>query len=25
VICGLGTQGYDLALRHIIDNYKDKK
>ena len=21
VICGLGTQGYDLALRHIIDNY----
>ena len=24
VICGLGTQGYDLALRHIIDNYKDK-
>ena len=25
VICGLGTQGYDLALKHIIDNYKDKK
>ena len=25
VICGLGTQGYDLSLRHIIDNYKDKK
>ena len=25
VICGLGTQGYDLALRHIIDNCKDKK
>ena len=25
VICGLGTQGYDLALRHIIDNHKDKK
>ena len=25
VIWGLGTQGYDLALRHIIDNYKDKK
>ena len=25
VICGLGTQGYELALRHIIDNYKDKK
>ncbi len=25
VICGLGTQGYDLALRHIIDNNKDKK
>jgi 3-dehydroquinate dehydratase-2 len=25
VICGLGTQGYDLALRHIIDNYNDKK
>ena len=25
VICGLGTQGYDLALRHIIDNYKDNK
>ena len=25
VICGLGTKGYDLALRHIIDNYKDKK
>ena len=25
VICGLGTQGYGLALRHIIDNYKDKK
>jgi 3-dehydroquinate dehydratase II len=25
VICGLGTQGYDLALRHIIDNYKDGK
>ena len=25
VICGLGTQGYDLALRHIIHNYKDKK
>jgi len=24
VICGLGTQGYDLALRHIINNYKDK-
>ena len=24
VICGLGTQGYDLALRHIIDNHKDK-
>ena len=24
VICELGTQGYDLALRHIIDNYKDK-
>ena len=23
VICGLGTQGYDLALRHIIDNFKD--
>ena len=25
VICGLGTQGYDLALRHIIDNYKGGK
>ena len=25
VICGFGTQGYDLALRHIIDNLKDKK
>ena len=25
VICGLGTQVYDLALRHIIENYKDKK
>ena len=25
VICGLGTQGYDLALRHIIDEYKEKK
>jgi 3-dehydroquinate dehydratase-2 len=25
VICGFGTQGYDLALRHIIDNCKDKK
>ena len=25
VICGFGTQGYDLALRHIIDEYKDKK
>ena len=25
VICGLGTQGYDLALRHIIDNYKGEK
>ena len=25
VICGLGTQGYDLALRHIIENYQDKK
>ena len=25
VICGLGTQGYDLALRHIIDNFKDEK
>ena len=25
VICGLGTQGYDLALRHILDEYKDKK
>ena len=25
VICGLGTQGYDLALRHIIDEYKDKR
>ena len=25
VICGLGTQGYDLAFRHIIDEYKDKK
>ena len=25
VICGLGTQGYDLALRHIIDNNKDDK
>jgi len=25
VICGFGTQGYDLALRHIIDNFKDKK
>jgi len=24
VICGFGTQGYDLALRHIIDNFKDK-
>jgi 3-dehydroquinate dehydratase-2 len=23
VICGLGTEGYDLALRHIIDNFKD--
>ena len=23
VICGLCTQGYDLALRHIIDNFKD--
>ena len=25
VICGFGTEGYDLALRHIIDNFKDKK
>ena len=25
VIRGLGTQGYDLALRHIIDNNKDDK
>ena len=24
VICGLGTQGYDLALSHIIENSKDK-
>tara|TARA_B100000579_G_scaffold142448_1_gene115655 strand:- start:453 stop:893 length:441 start_codon:yes stop_codon:yes gene_type:complete len=24
VICGLGTQGYNLALRHIIDSYEDK-
>ena len=23
VICGLGTQGYDLALRHIIDTHKE--
>ena len=25
VICGLGTQGYDLALRHIIDLHKDSQ
>jgi 3-dehydroquinate dehydratase-2 len=25
VICGLGTQGYDMALNHIIETYKDKK
>tara|TARA_B100001996_G_scaffold272009_1_gene213041 strand:- start:84 stop:524 length:441 start_codon:yes stop_codon:yes gene_type:complete len=25
VICGLGTQGYELALSHIIDNYYDEK
>ena len=24
VICGLGTQGYDLALSHIIESSKDK-
>ena len=24
VICGLGTQGYDLALSHIINIYQDK-
>jgi 3-dehydroquinate dehydratase-2 len=24
VICGLGTQGYDMALNHIIETYKDK-
>lgn len=25
VICGLGTQGYDLALRHIIDLHKESQ
>ena len=25
VICGLGTQGYELALSHIINTYGDKK
>ena len=25
VICGLGSQGYDMALNHIIETYKDKK
>ena len=25
VICGLGTQGYDLALSHIIKIYQDKQ
>ena len=25
VICGLGTQGYELALSHIIKSYQDKK
>ena len=25
VICGLGTQGYDLALSHIIKVYQDKQ
>ena len=25
VICGLGTQGYDLALSHIIDLHKDSQ
>ena len=25
VICGLGTQGYELALNHIINTYGDKK
>mgnify|MGYP003332851777 CR=1 FL=1 len=24
VICGLGTQGYDLALSHIINTHQDK-
>jgi 3-dehydroquinate dehydratase-2 len=24
VICGLGSQGYDMALNHIIETYKDK-
>jgi 3-dehydroquinate dehydratase II len=25
VICGLGTQGYELALNHIIKNYEEGK
>jgi len=25
VICGLGTQGYELALSHIIKNYEENK
>ena len=25
VICGLGSQGYNMALNHIIETYKDKK
>ena len=25
VICGLGTQGYELALSHIIKSFQDKK
>ena len=25
VICGLGTQGYELALNHIIKNYEEDK
>ena len=24
VICGLGTRGYEMALNHIIETYKDK-
>ena len=25
IICGLGTQGYELALSHIIKSFQDKK